>query len=164
MKKNINIAYLNGAEGMIRRGGASSGNGSDSGGSGESEDDVFDIQYIDLRGISNKRARMIISCYSNFQVYYNRLQSKVVTGCIATNTLSPLNTDDFAFHSTYTMACKLDMRMIIEDNVTLKDAILNAFDVDIEMLPKLAKEEFLNLGADDYSNWIYNHDNQSFYD
>lgn len=31
MKKNLNIAYLNGAEGMIRRGGASSGGSGDSG-------------------------------------------------------------------------------------------------------------------------------------
>ena len=34
MKKNLNIAYLNGAEGMIRRGGASSGGSGESGGSG----------------------------------------------------------------------------------------------------------------------------------
>ena len=32
MKKNLNIAYLNGAEGMIRRGGASSGGSGESGG------------------------------------------------------------------------------------------------------------------------------------
>jgi hypothetical protein len=45
MKKNLNIAYLNGAEGMIRRGGASSGGGSDSGsGSGN----VSKIEFVDL--------------------------------------------------------------------------------------------------------------------
>ena len=35
MKKNLNISYLNGAEGMIRRGGASSGGSS--GGEGNIE-------------------------------------------------------------------------------------------------------------------------------
>lgn len=39
MKKNLNIAYLNGAEGMIRRGGASSG------GNGESGGDASTIEY-----------------------------------------------------------------------------------------------------------------------
>lgn len=40
MKKNLNIAYLNGAEGMIRRGAASSG-GSGSSGSSGTEDNVI---------------------------------------------------------------------------------------------------------------------------
>ena len=48
MKKNLNIAYLNGAEGMIRRGGASSG------GSGGSNDGV-NVEYyrIDRTAFEN---------------------------------------------------------------------------------------------------------------
>lgn len=42
MKKNLNIAYLNGAEGMIRRSGASSGG---SGGSGESGGEASTVEY-----------------------------------------------------------------------------------------------------------------------
>lgn len=48
MKKNLNIAYLNGAEGMIRRGGASSG---DSGGGSDSSlgsGNVSKIEFVDL--------------------------------------------------------------------------------------------------------------------
>ena len=46
MKKNLNIAYLNGAEGMIRRGGASSGGSGDSGGSAKPRNSW---KYFDLR-------------------------------------------------------------------------------------------------------------------
>ena len=54
MNKNLNIAYLNGAEGMIRRGGASSGGGNgsedsgsdDSGGSAKPRNSW---KYFDLR-------------------------------------------------------------------------------------------------------------------
>ena len=43
MKKNLNIAYLNGAEGMIRRG-ADEGNG-------ESGGEASSIEYLDVSGI-----------------------------------------------------------------------------------------------------------------
>lgn len=49
MKKNLNIAYLNGAEGMIRRGSASSG------GSGSSEDVADGWEYFDLSSIEDER-------------------------------------------------------------------------------------------------------------
>lgn len=45
MKKNLNIAYLNGAEGMIKRGGASSGGSVDSGESGSGSGDEHVIYY-----------------------------------------------------------------------------------------------------------------------
>lgn len=53
MKKNLNIAYLNGAEGMIRRGGASSG-GSGSG-SDEGSSNSVNVEYyrIDRTAFEN---------------------------------------------------------------------------------------------------------------
>ena len=51
MKKNLNIAYLNGAEGMIRRGAASSGGSGDSGGgTGEAST----IEYLDVSGVNQE--------------------------------------------------------------------------------------------------------------
>ena len=47
MKKNLNIAYLNGAEGMIRRGAS----GGASGGSGESSGEASTIEYLDVSGM-----------------------------------------------------------------------------------------------------------------
>ena len=44
MKKNLNIAYLNGAEGMIRRGAASSGGSGSGSGSGEA------FTFFDVKG------------------------------------------------------------------------------------------------------------------
>ena len=41
MKKNLNIVYLNGAEGMIRRGGASSGGSGESGGEGDFSTPIY---------------------------------------------------------------------------------------------------------------------------
>ena len=65
MKKNLNIAYLNGAEGMIRRGGASSGEsggGSNSGDSGSSGDSK--IVYTDI----NKASGGIFEAFLMFAI------------------------------------------------------------------------------------------------
>ena len=61
MKKNLNIAYLNGAEGMIRRGAASSGGNGESGGG-----DASTIEYLDVSGLDKmtKSALLEFSFYA----------------------------------------------------------------------------------------------------
>lgn len=59
MKKNLNIVYLNGAEGMIRRGGASSGdNGGD--GSGSNNEVKWEYYKIDRPAFESSNVGMEI--------------------------------------------------------------------------------------------------------
>ena len=64
MKKNLNIAYLNGAEGMIRRGGASSG-GSGSGGESSNTYPTKYYKVLDSSVIDKTMLVWLSGCYIN---------------------------------------------------------------------------------------------------
>ena len=77
MKKNLNIAYLNGAEGMIRRGGASSG-GSGSGSGSEIKWEYYSIDWdkVDDKGFAEE---VVLCAHSvNYSAIYTDLTEKWV--------------------------------------------------------------------------------------
>lgn len=72
MEKNLNIAYLNGAEGMIRRGGASSG-GSGSSGSGSA---ITKVALINLQGNNSdyEDGQVLVNAYDmSIEVYADNI-------------------------------------------------------------------------------------------
>lgn len=141
MKKNLNIAYLNGAEGMIRRG--TSGG---SGGSGESGGNDSNIEYLDVSQVTEKTAVIMIAQEIRFT---NGGGYKIVGPPFADfmsyvyNGLDPLNTTD---------AIKIDYSSMIcisynhTSPISLDDFINELGITDlISSLPRLTKEQFYSL-------------------
>lgn len=82
MNKNLNIAYLNGAEGMIRRGGASSG-GSGSGSGSEIKWEYYSIDWdkVDDKGFAEE----VVLCAHS--VNYSAIYTNATEKCIASPTM-----------------------------------------------------------------------------
>ena len=146
MKNNLNIAYLNGAEGMIRRGASGgsgeSGGGSNSGNSGESNQIVHYNVNTD-----------------NALVYYsNRIKIKDNTN----NTIWITSTaqwihgwggNDSTSSSTNDSIIAIEVQYPIEDYFTDDDPIIlnsleeavDYFELNISDFTPITKEEFYSL-------------------
>lgn len=135
MKKNLNIAYLNGAEGMIRKGGASSGGNSD--GSGEQN-----IYYYTING-------------RNALVYFsNKVKTRVglYSDIWITSTAKWLY-EWYETGSKNNTVFAIEVQYPIEDYLTGEDSlILNSleeavdyFELNISDFTPITKEQFYSL-------------------
>ncbi len=140
MKKNLNIAYLNGAEGMIRRGGASSGGESGGGSSSGGKWEYLNIEGLDV----NVRNNLVI---------YGVLIKTIV------------NVDKVILHSSSFISSGLDYSMIKENakavfinldlkgsdpigEFSVKDVLLSLpfFSQEIlDNIPRISEQEFYSL-------------------
>lgn len=106
MKKNLNIAYLNGAEGMIRRGGASSG------GSGSGKDSaITKVALINLNGANSDYVdgQVLVNAYDmSIEVYADNINVDLRREDIPPSYITPeveleayrlTITGDFALHT-----------------------------------------------------------------
>ena len=133
MKNNLNIAYLNGAEGMIRRGGASSGDNSGSGGN--------QIEYYNVNTL-------------NALIYFS---SKIKTKD-EYNDIWITSTGKFVYEMLETgdkgnSVIAIAVQYPIEDYITgdspmilnsLEEAV-DYFDLNISDFTSITKEEFYSL-------------------
>lgn len=145
MKKNLNIAYLNGAEGMIRRGGASGGGGN-SGGSGSGE--ASSIEYLDVRDIDSG----ILSTLFNCSMYDKIRAEKINYTFIGFNRQS---VRDIVGEDTITktLAVAVNMNDFVIVNMdgqiqkfAIKDYLLiSATQEELDAIPRITKEQFYSL-------------------
>lgn len=134
MKKNLNIAYLNGAEGMIRRGGASSGGSGDSGG------EASTIEYLDVR----ESTSTVVAALKGFG-----LELRVITdeGVIVLGTFG-----SYLFKCRE-VAVSIDFNKEIIYNsrkVTVLDALIESSGGGVDKnyfdsIPRITKEQFYSL-------------------
>ena len=138
MKKNLNIAYLNGAEGMIRRGGASSG------GSGESGGEASTIEYLDVSGMDVLTSALVkcVSIYAKGEVEGQYI--------IMPTSFWYYNKSDLGFDMPqYISFVAIDSNASVTggDNftkTTIKEYMVYQ-GVDIDAIPRLTKEQFYSL-------------------
>ena len=148
MKTNLNIAYLNGAEGMIRRGAASSG------GSGSGE--TSNIEYLDLRNYKGTALGVFVNAMSlifkfNSNLFNGDTESApvyqiFVVGDVveAGNTYMKallMGSDfvgiDFNLKTNGRGELKTTAQKIIEDQGTTQE--------QLDAIPRITKEEFYSL-------------------
>lgn len=144
MKKNLNIAYLNGAEGMIRRGAASSsGSGGDSGSSGGIE-----YTYLDLRGfdIGSNYDFLNIIPFASIVNYKGALMGRDVHWIMTYGYIALAEGD-----MTKNLALAIDESAIVTNIesgqlCSIKEAIEMTTAKDLyNSLPRITKEEFYSL-------------------
>lgn len=140
MKKNLNIAYLNGAEGMIRRGGASSGS---SGGSGSGE--AIQYTYLETKGMLINR---IPYFFGTVLRYEGELMGMAGTYYLTYGYLSAMGVSNME----NVTAIMIDENMLITDMYTGE-----GYKTFIELikqgenseeylsLPRITKEQFYSL-------------------
>lgn len=137
MKKNLNIAYLNGAEGMIRRGAASSGGSS--GGDGES----FVWEYYKINDINTPLGQEAVG----YSMYTHRMVDGDPSSEISTSR---------AVHNVKMIACNNTPLIIVHseaniicDNKSWKNNFLAITgyteDEFNTILTPITKEEFFTI-------------------
>lgn len=141
MKKNLNIAYLNGAEGMIRRGGASSGGSGESGG-GDNDNWV----YYDISGIPSK-VGLIEYALLPALVKIKTDDEVAICGfssCFANVPTENIESKLNAIHSiAFPLNCKVVGSSIFQNGVILTEEFL---DNTMMLQPfKTTKEQFYSL-------------------
>ena len=123
MKKNLNIAYLNGAEGMIRRGA--------SGGSGEASN----IEYLDVSGINQEIYFTTLLIMS----FVSKNKENGVVGILPSAAMVSYNNSliislaiDFSFKTS---------------NGTILELLLNMgiTKEQLDAIPRITKEQFYSL-------------------
>ena len=151
MKKNLNIAYLNGAEGMIRRGGASSGGSGESGGA-----DTLNIEYLDLRNYKGTSFGIMVNAMSllfkfNINALTGDMESAPVYRIyVAGDFVELSNTHknallmssdfvgiDFNLKTNGKGELKTTAQKIIEDQDVTQE--------QLDAIPRLTKEQFYSL-------------------
>lgn len=146
MKKNLNIAYLNGAEGMIRRGGASSG------GSGESGGEASSIEYLDVSGEMDSdtifNTLLMASFYTkvistNFRQVSPSLSFYIMSPEIGVNNITnvyfAINFNDKYMVDAPNLNIKEDLTML---EYVLKSGITQE---QLDAIPRITKEQFYSL-------------------
>lgn len=138
MKKNLNIAYLNGAEGMIRRGGASSGGG-ESGGESSS------IEYLDISDfesiIPGNQTRTNIIRFS----YLSRIEMDGEKGVVCSAFALDSNID---YEDIDRIAIDFNAELLYPFGKSTPKEELDAIGLTQEKLdaiPRITKEEFYSL-------------------
>ena len=133
MKKNLNIAYLNGAEGMIRRGA--------SGGNGESGGESSNIEYLDVSGLEyspgNEKAFLLMAAF----LIKVKINNNVL---INTYGLGIMTNADTVRSNTISIA--VDFSTIVS-NGTQKSTLGEVISLmaDIDAIPRITKEQFYSL-------------------
>ena len=128
MKTNLNIAYLNGAEGMIRRGASSSGSGS-----GEAST----IEYLD---VSNQSSVMNLFVKSIAYICKAYIDEKYFIA-----PLSLFSSNDIAIVAAAVIP---SMKIIIDSGEYTLAELASQFGLSQEQLdaiPRITKEEFYSL-------------------
>lgn len=162
MKKNLNIAYLNGAEGMIRRGGASSG---ELGGGSNSGDTIkWEYYKVDLEKANNKdlAEEIILTAYSiNYYVISANATEKWIhfpttLMNVANSTHPILSPDGLEIEIKKISGSNLPIQLASElegetdsltvDNNSWIENIKTAYDLkDIPFLIPITKEQFYSF-------------------
>ena len=149
MKKNLNIAYLNGAEGMIKRG-ASGGSGG-----GSSSGEASTIEYLDVRDVDFKDG-------SNGQVVYALMATyiklyKIVNGAAGSEitfatpyALSMEYQYDGTLFNDVFIALSIDKSMMAlptgeTEFVNLYDYFNSMLGNALDAIPRITKEQFYSL-------------------
>lgn len=139
MKKNLNIAYLNGAEGMIRRGGASSG------GSGESGGESSSIEYLDIKDfesiIPGNQTRLNIIQFS----YLSRMEMDGEKGIVCSAFALNSITD---YYYIDRIAIDFNAELLYPFGKSTPKEELDAIGLTQEKLdaiPRITKEQFYSL-------------------
>lgn len=147
MEKNLNIAYLNGAEGMIRRGGASSG-GSGGNGSGEASS----IEYLDVSGINfDEAAFTFIKLTCSSVAVRVLLNDKYCVGPFMffnmDGDLNPSNIKAVAINpdAEVNMPERPSGGNIIKTTTKEWLSIITGSWSDIDAIPRITKEQFYSL-------------------
>ena len=137
MKKNLNIAYLNGAEGMIRRGGASSG-GSNNGGNG---DIVDGWEYFDLSSIEDERKIVFLE---SAQIYPVMMHAILKVDADNNHIISSPFVYDETKHTLKSVAVFTSWDGIYIDKYgTFYDFVESSGLTEfVSSIPRLTKEEF----------------------
>lgn len=146
MKKNLNISYLNGAEGLHKRGGASSGGSSGGEGSGSGEASTFEYLDISNCGTSNK-VNLVVKC--------NIIKIKKYGDILCTTPamlLGPIGSVEEMLNcfADDTIAVCIDFNLVNKypnGEFTNKELLLeNGFtQEELDAIPRITKEEFYNL-------------------
>lgn len=139
MKKNLNIAYLNGAEGMIRRGGASSG------GSGSGNGDVADgWEYFDISSIEDERKIVFLE---SAQIYPVMMHAILKVDADNNHIISSPFVYDETKHTLKSVAVFTTWDGIYIDKYgTFYDFIESSGLTEfVSSIPRITKEEFYSL-------------------
>lgn len=144
MKKNLNIAYLNGAEGMIRRGGASSGS------SGSGEDNKSNIEYLDIRGWSKPNNKNVVNIVQRSAIVKLKYENYTICTYTANIISWSDNTSDVLdiFSTVTAIGIDFNLKIKLPDwEGTIKENLIKMgiSEEYLNSLPRLTEEEFYNL-------------------
>lgn len=141
MKKNLNIAYLNGAEGLVRK-------AASSGGSGGGE--ASTIEYLDVSGMidgttdemSVKKMFLIYLSYLTKFVDDNIVQ---ISGGAGLSIVS--NNANTTLIGVVAIAINFNAKIIVEGHIsTILEFLSNSFtQEELDAIPRITKEEFYSL-------------------
>ena len=142
MKKNLNIAYLNGAEGMIRRGGASSGGSGSESGSGEASI----VEYLDITNVASYKEVLL---QHSLQANVNSTELKMIApSLVVYGILNDLNGNytslyiEIDFNSKiYAIQGVEKMEYPIGEYLTMAGISQSELDA----IPRITKEQFYSL-------------------
>lgn len=145
MKKNLNIAYLNGAEGMIRRGTASSsGSGGDSGG------ETSTIEYLDVSGLKGTNKAYLVHFALYVKAYVENLNTKF-SGFSAE--YIDMVSNGKAVASTVATAIDFSHKVTVStgigefaESTTMKGLLeVGITQEQLDAIPRITKEQFYSL-------------------
>ena len=133
MKKNLNIAYLNGAEGMIRRG--------VSGGSGESGGEASSIEYLDVSG--SGMATLMLSYSLEAKLSRNSGTNVMIATSLTVYQMLVELGSDYDY-----LLVKIDINgaTCVKNGSDVTTAnigdLLTQVGIDVNSFPRITKEEF----------------------
>lgn len=138
MKKNLNIAYLNGAEGMIRRG--------VSGGSGESGGEASSIEYLDITNVANNKELLL---QNSLQANVNSTEFKMIGPSLAIyGILNDLNGNYASLYIEIDFNSKIYIiRGVEKVEHTVGEYLVMAgiYQSTLDSIPRITKEQFYSL-------------------
>ena len=137
MKKNLNIAYLNGAEGLVRK--AASSGGSLGG-------EASTIEYLDVSGMADemsvKKTALIFQSY--LVKFFDDNKVFVIGGAGLLTVEDNINT---ITEGVVAVAIDSNAKIIMEGRIgTILEFLSNLFtQEELDAIPRITKEEFYSL-------------------
>ena len=140
-KKMLNVAYLNGAEGLHKRGGASSGGSS--GGEGN-------VEYLDISNWNSNTSKSNLVVKSNIIKVEKYGSTFCITPATALGQMANSIGEALDLFENATIAVCIDFNLVLkypDGEFTNKELLLeNGFtQEELDAIPRITKEEFYNL-------------------